>query len=101
MGRVQFFLGHNDEAIRLLRLSADANPNDAQAYTLLAAVYALSGRSDDAKWALGNSFRLKPELTIKRFFADWPVPLQATSILYREQHERFRGGLRLAGMPEE
>lgn len=101
MGRVQFFLGHNEEAIRLLRLSADANPNDAQAYTLLAAVYALAGRNDDAKWALNNCFRLKPELTITRFFADWPVPLQATSPLYREQHERFRDGLRLAGMPEQ
>ena len=101
MGRVQFFLGHNEEAIRLLRLSADANPNDAQAYALLAAVYALSERQDDAGWALANCFRLRPELTIKRFFADWPVPLQATSPVYRQQHERFRGGLRLAGMSEE
>jgi hypothetical protein len=98
---VEFFLGHNEEAIRLLRLSADANPNDVQAYALLAAVYALSERQEDAGWALANCFRLRPELTIKRFFADWPVPLQAASPVYREQHERFRGGLRLAGMPVE
>ena len=101
MGRVQFFLGHNDDATRLLRLSAEANPNDTQAYALLAAIYASGGRQDDAKSALSNCYRLRPELTIKRFFADWPVPLQATSPEYRRQHERFRDGLRLAGMPEE
>jgi class 3 adenylate cyclase/TolB-like protein/cytochrome c-type biogenesis protein CcmH/NrfG len=101
MGRVGFFLGHNEEAIRLLRLSIDANPNDVQAFALLAAVYAVSERQEDAGWALTNCLRLRPELTIKRFFADWPVPLQATSPVYREQHERLRGGLRLAGMPLE
>jgi len=68
---------------------------------LLAAIYASGGRQDDAKSALSNCYRLRPELTIKRFFADWPVPLQATSPEYRRQHERFRDGLRLAGMPEE
>ena len=101
MGRVQFFLGHDEEAIRLLRLSAEANPKDAQANALLAAIYALSGRPEDAASALASCLRLRPELTIKRFFADWPVPLQATSPVYRSQHERFREGLRLTGMPEE
>jgi tetratricopeptide (TPR) repeat protein len=101
MGRVQFFLGHDEEAIRLLRLSADANPNDPRAYALLAAIYALSGRNDEAGWALGNCFRLRPEMTINRLFADWSVPLQATSLTYQRQHERFRDGLRTAGMPEE
>jgi hypothetical protein len=40
-------------------------------------------------------------MTIKRLFADWSVPLQATSQTYQRQHERFRDGLRIAGMPEE
>ena len=101
MGRVQFFLGNDEEAIRLLRLSADANPNDPRAYALLAAINALSGRHDDASWALASCFRLRPEMTIKRLFADWSVPLQATSQTYQRQHERFRDGLRIAGMPEE
>ena len=101
MGRTQFFLGHDEEAIRLLRMSADANPSDAQAYALLAAVYALSERKEDAGWALANCLRLRPQMTIKRFFADWPVPLHATSPAYLRQHERFRDGLRLAGMAEE
>jgi adenylate cyclase len=101
MGRVQFFLGHDEEAIRLLRLSADANRSDPRAYALLAAIYALSGRSDEAAAALASCFRLRPEMTIKRLFADWSVPLQATSPVYLRQHERFRDGLRIAGMPEE
>jgi adenylate cyclase len=100
MGRVQFFLGRDEEAIRLLRLSADANPNDVRAYALLAAVYALAGRNDEAAAALANCLRLRPELTIKRLFDDWSVPLEATSPAYRTQHERLRDGLRLAGLPE-
>lgn len=100
MGRVQFFLGRNDEAIRLLRLSAAANPNDPRAYALLAAIHATSGRADDAKSALANCLRLRPDMTIKRLFDDWSVPLQATSPAYRTQHERFRDGLSIAGMPE-
>jgi tetratricopeptide (TPR) repeat protein len=101
MGRVQFFLGYDEEAIRLLRASADANPNDPRAYALLAAIYALSARKDDASWALARCLSLRPQLTIKRFFADWSVPLEATSPIYLRQHGRFRDGLRLAGMPEE
>jgi adenylate cyclase len=100
MGRAQFFLGRDKEAIRLLKLSADANPNDARAYALLAAVYASSSRTDDAASALANCLRLRPEMTINRLFADWSVPLQATSAEYRRQHERFREGLRSAGMPD-
>ena len=101
MGRVQFILGDDGEAIRLIWLSADANPNDPRAYALLAAIYAASGRRDEAAAALASCFRLRPEMTIKRLFADWSVPLQATSPAYRREHERFRDGLRLAGMPEE
>jgi tetratricopeptide (TPR) repeat protein len=100
MGRVQFFLGRNEKAIRLLRLSADANPNDARAYALLAAVYALLGRNDEAASALASCLRLRPDMTIKRLFDDWSVPLQATSPVYFTQHERFRDGLRIAGMPQ-
>ena len=101
MGRVHFFLGHDEEAIRLFRLSADANRSDARAYALLAAIYALSSRSDEAAVALASCFRLRPEMTIKRLFADWSVPLQATNPVYLRQHERFRDGLRIAGMPEK
>ena len=100
LGRVQFFLGRDEEAIRLLRLSASANPNDPRAYALLASIYALSGRKDEAGAALAACLSLRPEMTITRLFRDWSVPLQATSPLYQQKHERFRAGLRLAGMPE-
>jgi hypothetical protein len=39
-------------------------------------------------------------LTIARLFADWSVPLEATSAAYQVSHRRFAEGLRLAGMPE-
>jgi TolB-like protein/class 3 adenylate cyclase/tetratricopeptide (TPR) repeat protein len=100
MGRVQFFRGRDEEAVSLLRRSADANPNDPRAFALLAAIHASMGREDEARAALADCLRLRPDLTIKRIFDDWSVPLEATSPLYRHQHERFRDGLRLAGMRE-
>ena len=100
MGRVQFFRGRDEEAIRLLRLSADANPSDPRAYALLAGVYAGSGRNAEAKAALASCLGLRPDMTVRRLFDDWSVPLQATSPAYLRQHERIRDGLRLAGMPE-
>jgi adenylate cyclase len=100
MARVAFILGHDEEAIRLLRLSAEANPNDARAYALLAAIYALSSRIDDAHVALAACLRLRPDTTINQLFNDWSVPLQATSQAYLHQHERLQEGLRIAGMPQ-
>jgi adenylate cyclase len=98
MGRVDFILGNTSEAVRLLKLSAEANPRDARAYALLAAIYALSGQRDESSWALANAVRLQPEITITGLFDDWSVPLEATSNRYRQQHERFRSGLQVAGM---
>jgi predicted Zn-dependent protease len=43
MDRMYLFLGRYDDAIRMLQLSAEANPNDNLAYAGLAAAYALSG----------------------------------------------------------
>jgi tetratricopeptide (TPR) repeat protein len=100
MGRVQFFLGDDKAAIRLMRLSAEANPHDGRAYALLAAIYALSGQGDDARSALADCLRLQPGMTIRRLFDSWSVPLEDTSPIYRRQHERLRDGLRLAGMAE-
>ena len=101
MGRVYLFRGEDDDAIRMLQLSAEANPNDSLAYAVLAAAYALSGRAEDSKAALAECLRLQPELTIKRLFDSWSVPLQSTSQTYLRQHERLRDGLRMAGMREE
>jgi adenylate cyclase len=100
MGRVQFFRGHEEEAIRLLKLTAEANPKDVRAYALLAAIYALAGRRDEASMALANCLHLRPDMTVDKFFDDWSVPLAASSLAYQRQHERFRDGLLLAGMIE-
>jgi tetratricopeptide (TPR) repeat protein len=100
MGRAQFSLGHVDEAIRLLRLSAEGNRRDVRAPAFLAAIYALSNRSDDAALALTEALRVQPGITVKGFLDDWSVPLDATSPAYRHQHQRIRDGLRIAGMAE-
>lgn len=100
MGRVQFFLDNTEEAVRLTRRSADANPRDPRAHAMLAAIYALEGRPEEAKSALAECLRLQPEMTIKRHFDTWSVPLQATASVYLRHHERLLQGLRLAGMPE-
>ena len=63
LGRVQFFLRRDEEAIRSLRLSASANPNDPRAYALLASIYALSGRNDEAGAALAACLSLRPDMT--------------------------------------
>lgn len=98
MGRVHFFLGHDEEAIRLLRLSANANPRDARAYAMLAAIFALLEQREQAAWALANAVRIQPDISISRLFDDWSVPLEVTDTLYRAQHSRFRVGLERAGL---
>lgn len=100
MGRAEFFLGHDEEAIRRLKLTAEANPKDIRAFALLAAIYALAGRRDEATAALASCLRLRPDMTVDKFFDDWSVPVEATSAVYQRQHERFRDGLLLAGMTE-
>jgi tetratricopeptide (TPR) repeat protein len=101
MGRVYLLLGRDADAIRMLQLAADANPRDSLAYAILAAAYALSGRAEDAKAALAECLRLQPDMTIKRLFESWSVPIQTASQTYLRQHERLRDGLRMAGMREE
>ena len=100
MGRAEFFLGHEEAAIRQLKLAAEANPKDIRAYALLAAIYASAGRRDDATAALASCLRLRPDITVDKFFDDWSVPVESTSAVYQRQHERFREGLLLAGMTE-
>jgi tetratricopeptide (TPR) repeat protein len=101
MGRVYLLLGRYDDAIRMLQLSVEANPNDSLAYATLAAAYALSGRAEDGKAALAECLRLEPDMTVKRLFERWSLALPRTSQPYLREHERLREGLRMAGMREE
>jgi TolB-like protein/cytochrome c-type biogenesis protein CcmH/NrfG len=101
MGRVEFFLGHEANAIRLLKTSAAANPRDPRAYALLAAVHALAGRSEAAAVALASCLALDPAMTTTRFAAGWSVPLSATSPEYALHHELIQRGLLTAGMREK
>ena len=91
MGWVQFFLGRPEDAIRL---------SEALGGRESAAINSLLGRTEDAKAALSSCLRPRPDMTIKRLFDDWSVPLRATSSAYQRQHELIRDELRMTDMPE-
>jgi hypothetical protein len=71
------------------------------AYAFLAAAYALTGRSEEARAAFARYDRLRPGETVANFRRSSPVPFRLTSLEYRHQFERLKDGLRLAGMPEQ
>jgi adenylate cyclase len=82
-------LGHFDAAIDEYHKAIDAGWRAYQAYSGLAAAYALDGKMEEAKSALAEARRLNPQLTLK-----W---LQTHSLSIPPLLE----GLRKAGLPEE
>jgi adenylate cyclase len=100
-GHALILLGRDQEAIRFLRMALGANPNAVSTHAFLAAAYALAGQLDEARTALAQHDRLRPGETLADFRRSSPVPLRLTSVEYRQQFERLKDGLRLAGMPEQ
>jgi adenylate cyclase len=86
---VELGLGHIAAAIWEFRNATDFGFRTFQAYSNLAAAYALDGKMDEAKSALAEARRLNPKLTVK-----WMIA-HATNIPARYE------GLRKAGLPEE
>ena len=89
LGDVELGLGHIEAAIGEFRNAIDSGFRTFQAYSNLAAAYALDGKMDEAKSALAEAVRLNPKLTVK-----WMIA-HATNIPARSE------GLRKAGLPEE
>ena len=83
-----------------MRAALEANPNAAGEYAVLAAAYALAGRSEEARAALRRFESVSPRVTVGNFRNLSPVPLQLTGASYRQQRERLEDGLRKAGMPD-
>jgi len=67
---------------------------------LLAAAYALVGRSDEAQAAFAHYNQVRPGMRVSNFRSRAPVPLGLTSPTYQWQRQRLQEGLRKAGMPE-
>ena len=99
-GQTLVLLGRDTEAIASLRAAIESNPADVGDYAVLAAAYALAGRNDEARAALAQYSRSRPDVTVSTFRNLSPVPLQLTDMSYRQQRERLKEGLRKAGMAE-
>jgi len=87
-------LGKDQDAITFLERAVAMNPNDRWGYRWLAAAYALSGRKDEAKRCLAEANRFWPYDTVRSYGHEGQKP----SSVYAAQMQRFRDGLRLAGL---
>jgi Flp pilus assembly protein TadD len=102
LGRALIHLGHDAEAVEVLRLAVHSNPHFSRDRAFLAAAEALVGNLDDAKLHLATYDEVDPGMTIRRFVDERnSVPLEAVSPAYLRGLERILEGLRRAGMPEQ
>jgi len=100
LGRALMQMGEDAQAVEVLRLALDSNPNHRRCKALLAAAQALAGDIGGAKLQMAEFAGLDPGLTARRFARERSsVPLEAVSQVYLSQNERILEGLRLAGMP--
>jgi tetratricopeptide (TPR) repeat protein len=70
MGLCHLLLGHLDKAIDHLRMARTSNPRIYIVHLYLAAALALDGNLDEARTALAEGIRLKPELAS---ITAWPT----------------------------
>ena len=99
LGRCHLFMGHVDQAIDLLRKARATSPRYYFIHLNLAAALGLRGDLNEARAALAEGVKLRPELNSL-------ARLRATVVSNNVEYLRFREkttevGLRKAGMPEE
>jgi len=96
-GWAHFMLGHDQEALRWLRQASAAAPKSPNVHAALASLLALTGDEAAARTVLARYLAL-PE-TRARTIAQWNYrPGSSPAFLAFDQ--RFKTGLRLAGLPE-
>jgi tetratricopeptide (TPR) repeat protein len=99
LGICGFFLGRVDEAIDLLTRARAANPRMWSMHLYLAGALGLRGDLDEARAALADALRLKPEidsLASLRAFCPWITNPQHLALFDKTMDI----GLRRAGFPE-
>ena len=94
IGLVYLMGGRDQEAIEWLARAALEAPNAGNPVAYLAAAYALAGREQEAREALGHHLRLWPNTNLKTF-----EPSIGTAA-FNSKMQRVLEGLRLAGLPE-
>jgi tetratricopeptide (TPR) repeat protein len=92
MANAELALGHFDAAIEEENKAIDAGYKVFQPYLRLAIAHALKGDMDEAKTALAEARRLKPEFSVK-----WLMGNKAFSGYSQPWYD----ALRKAGLPEE
>jgi adenylate cyclase len=100
LGRCHLLLGHVNEAIELLNKSRAANPRYWVTHLWLAGAFGLRGDLDEARAALAEAIKLKPEInSMARWntYAPWVTNPQYSAL----RAKTVDIGLRRAGMPEE
>jgi adenylate cyclase len=100
LGYAHLMLGHVDAAIDCLRRARAANPRLYYIHMHLAGALGLRGDVEEARLALAESTRLRPDYgTLKRYTAGVPWVGDPKGWALREK--TLNAGLRKAGMPEE
>jgi adenylate cyclase len=100
LGTCHLVLSHVDQAIDLLRKARAENPRFWFIHFWLAGALGLKGDLDEARTALAESLRLKPEMnSLARRRAD--VPWLANPPYWALQEKTLNIGLRRAGFPDE
>jgi adenylate cyclase len=100
LGMCHLVLDHVDQAIDLLRKARAENPRFWFIHFWLAGALGLKGDLDEARTALAESLRLKPEMnSLAQRRAD--VPWVANPSYWALQEKSLNIGLRRAGFPDE
>jgi DNA-binding winged helix-turn-helix (wHTH) protein len=94
IGLVYLMGGQDQKAIEWLSRAALEAPNAGNPVAYLASAYALVGREQEARDALGHHLELWPNTTLKTF-----EPSIGTAA-FNSKMQRVLEGLRLAGLPE-
>jgi adenylate cyclase len=100
LGMCHLFLGHLDEAIDLFRRARSANPRLSHVYLDLAGALGLRGDVEEARAALADAIKLKPEfnsLARWRTYRPWETNPQHWAL----REKTLNIGLRRAGFPDE
>jgi len=101
LGDCHLLLGQTDEATDFLRKSRAASPRFWAPHLFLAAALALRGDADEAKAALAESLKLKPEYNslaqLSAKASNWNASPQFAAL----REKTVDVGLRRAGMPDE
>ena len=100
LGRCHLFMGHVDQAIDLLRKARATSPRYYFIHLNLAAALGLRGDLNEARAALAEGVKLRPELnSLARLRATVVFSNNVEYLRFREKTTEV--GLRKAGMPEE